>query len=172
MKSNVLIVANILVVLSLAFDLTVAQLRKSAFVKHHAARFIPEKIINFLRELGHYNNNPEVLRKSISLGCLFSIVGMALANYVLFVALGVKMNVLNYLAVIFLITIVSSVPVTVNNIGLKEWSYVTFFGLFGIDPSLVLVVSILSRFIQMIISFAALPMYLKTKRKPIEMRIE
>jgi len=172
LKNNVLIGANILVLLSLSFDLTMVQVRKLAFVKRHAERFIPEKIMNFLRELGHYSSHRGILSKTIALGGLFSIVGMAIANYVLFMALGVKINILDYLAVIFLITIVSSVPITVNNIGLKEWSYVTFFGIFGINASLVLVVSILSRFIQMIISFAALPMYMKAKKKPLEMRSE
>lgn len=166
-KNNILIVANCLVILSLAFDLGVAEIRKIPLVKKHSARFIPQKILNFLQELNHYYNNDGsgVLKKSILLGCLFSFIGMAMANYVLFLALGVKVNIINYLTVIFLITIVSSIPITVNNIGLKEWSYVTFFGIFGINTSLILVVSILSRFIQMFISFAALPMYLKAQKK-------
>lgn len=164
-SNDILIVANCLVVLSLTFDFTVAELRKVGFVRRFAFRFFPGKIIDFLRELQSYNRDSGIVRRSIIWGCLFSFIGMAMANYVLFMSLGVEVNILDYLAVIFLITIVSSVPITVNNIGLKEWSYVTFFGIFGINTSLILVVAILSRFIQMIISFAAFPIYLESKNK-------
>lgn len=164
-KSDILIIANCLVVLSLAFDFAVANVKKIDFIRRLSVRFIPEKIINFLHELGQYNNNSGILKKSIIMGGLFSFVGMAMANYILFLSLGLKINLLDYLSVIFMITIVSSIPITVNNIGLKEWSYVTFFSVFGINTSLILVVSILSRFIQMIMSFAALPMYLRSKNK-------
>jgi len=102
--------------------------------------------------------------KSVMMGGIFSIVGMALANYVLLLAFGVHIGIINYLSVIFIITIVSSIPISINNIGLKEWAFVTFFGIFGVNSAAVTAVSIVSRFLQMFISFAALPMYLKTKK--------
>lgn len=163
LKNNILIVANILVLLSFSSDILIAQMRKSAFIKRHAVRFLPEKIVEFLHELGHYSKHAGILRRTIVLGGVFSLVGVALANYILFLALGIKISLLNYMAVIFLITIVSSLPIVVNNIGLKGWSYITFFGLFGINASLVLVVSVIGSVIQMIVSFAALPMYLKSR---------
>jgi hypothetical protein len=94
---------------------------------------------------------------------------MALANFVLLKALGVQIGFLNYLSVIFLIAIVSSIPITINNIGLKEWAYVTFFGFFGVSSSLIVIAAILGRFLQMLLSFVAFPMYLKTKKDiPVE----
>jgi len=101
--------------------------------------------------------------QSILLGIIFSFIGVAMLNYVLFQALGIEIGMLNYLSVIFLIAIISSIPVSVNNIGIKEWAYVTFFGLFGLNASAVLTVAIISRTIQMVVSFAALPMYLRRK---------
>ena len=77
--------------------------------------------------------------------------------------LSVGMNFLDYLSVIFLISIVASVPVSINNIGIKEWAYITFFAVFGIEASQVVSVAIISRFIQMLISFFALPIYLRRK---------
>jgi hypothetical protein len=70
---------------------------------------------------------------------------------------------LDYLSIVFLISIVSAIPVSINNIGIKEWAYITFFGFFGIASSGALVAALLSRIVQMLISFAALPYYLKNK---------
>lgn len=126
-------------------------------------KYAPKKILDFLGELAHYHSDSRILLKSILLSFVFGMVGLAMTNYVLFWALGAKVAMLDYLSVIFLISIVSSIPVSVNNIGIKEWAYITFFGFFGIGSATVIAVAILSRFLQMILSFAALPVYLKSK---------
>jgi predicted SPOUT superfamily RNA methylase MTH1 len=46
----------------------------------------------------------------------------------------------------------------------KEWAYVTFFGFFGVSAAVVITVAILSRFLQMLLSFFALPVYLRNKK--------
>jgi len=163
-KHPVLILANALIILSFVFDIAVATVRHTPWIKNRVRKFIPEKIIHFLRELNTFNNSSGIITRSIFWSGVFAIIGTALANYFLFLSLGIKVNVLDYLSVIFLIAIVSSVPITINNIGLKEWSYVTFFGLFGVSSSIVVVVSILSRFLQMILSFFALPFYMQTNK--------
>jgi hypothetical protein len=68
------------------------------------------------------------------------------------------------MSVIFLISIISALPISINNIGLKEWAYITFFGIFGLSSGAVIAVSIISRFIQMAVSFTAMPIYLKSKK--------
>jgi uncharacterized membrane protein YbhN (UPF0104 family) len=100
---------------------------------------------------------------------VFALLGVAAANYVLFWSLGVKISLLDYLSVIFLISIVSAIPVSINNIGIKEWAYVTFFGFFGVNSAVVIAIAIISRFLQMLFSFFALPIYIKNKieRNPI-----
>ncbi len=84
--------------------------------------------------------------------------------------MGIQIGIIDYLSVIFLISIVSSVPITINNIGIKEWAYITFFGFFGAPAAAVISVAIISRTIQMLLSFFALPIYLseKKRRKSIE----
>lgn len=94
---------------------------------------------------------------------LFIFVGIALSNYMLFRAVGSDLKFIPFLSVIFLVTLISSVPLSINNIGIKEWAYVTFFGLLGVSIETAVTVSILSRFLQMLISFIALPYYLKKK---------
>jgi len=167
LKNNLLIFMNLAIIGSLVFDLILMRVKKIAYLQKLAGRFLPEKILHFLRELEAYSHDHGVLWRAIGWGCVFTFFGMAMSNYVLMLALGVHISLLNYLSVIFLITIVSSIPITINNIGLKEWAYVTFFGLFGVNSSLIIIVAILGRFLQMALSFTALPMYLKSRKKMV-----
>ena len=163
-QSNILIIVNILILISLFSDIIIARMKKSAFWKKLAKRIFPERILHFIREIYGYGSKGGVIRKAILLAMVYDFIGIALVNYVLFWSLGIHINVLDYLSVIFLTSIVASIPVTVNNIGIKEWSYIAFFGAFGIASSPVVTVAILSRVLQMIVSFFALPVYLKRKK--------
>ncbi len=92
---------------------------------------------------------------------LFAFVGIALSNWTLFHALGSPISFPVFLSVIFLVTIISSVPLSINNIGIKEWAYVTFFALVGVSIEVAVTAALLSRFLQMLISFIAVPQYLR-----------
>ena len=163
LHSNILIIVNILILLSLFSDVLIAAMKKSVFWKNLARKFLPEKILHLIKEIYSYGDDKKIMKKSILLAMVFNFVGVALVNYILFWSLGIRMNVLDYLSVIFLTSIVASIPISINNIGIKEWSYITFFGALGIASAPVITVSILSRILQMIVSFFALPIYLKGK---------
>jgi uncharacterized protein (TIRG00374 family) len=124
---------------------------------------VPLKIREFVQSLHAFYLHRKLFGSALGFSMLFALVGVALANYLLFWALGVHVGILNYLSVIFLVSIVSALPVSINNIGIKEWAYVTLFGLFGVSSSAVVAVALISRFLQMLLSFAALPFYLKGK---------
>lgn len=164
MQHNLLILFYSLLILSFFADIIIAKARNVQFLKNIVTKIVPEKIIGFLRELGEYNKSSHTIAKAVALGGLFSAVGVALANYILFWALGIEVGFLNYMSVIFLITVVSSIPISINNIGLKEWAYITFFSLFAVNSSQVITVAILSRFLQMLLSFFALPLYFQDKK--------
>jgi uncharacterized protein (TIRG00374 family) len=163
LKSNTLIIVNLLILVSLFSDVIIAAMKKSRFWKDLAQRFLPEKIIHLIREIYCYGDERKIIKKAILLAMIYDIIGIALVNYVLFWSLGIHINILDYLSVIFLTSIVSSIPITINNIGIKEWSYIAFFGAVGIGSSPVVTVAIMSRVLQMIVSFFALPVYLKGK---------
>jgi len=131
----------------------------------NVTRFVPKKASDFLLALHEYYDHKGMFARAMVLSALFSLVGLGLQNYVIFWALGIRVGPLDYLSVIFLISIVSSAPVSINNIGIQEWAYVTFFGFFGVASPAVIAVSIVIRILQMLVSFTALPMYLKG-RKP------
>lgn len=163
LKSDTLIVVNILVLLSFSSDVIIAAMKKSEFWKGLARRFLPKKILHLIREIYNYGDNKGLMKRAIWWAMIYDIVGIAMVNYILFWALNVHISPLNYLSAIFLTSIVASIPISINNIGIKEWSYIAFFGAFGADPSAVITISILSRFLQMFVSLFALPVYLKDK---------
>jgi glycosyltransferase 2 family protein len=163
LNNQVLLVINALIVISLCTDLIIAKLKKISALKKLVYRFIPEKGIKFLQDLSSYGNNGDIIKRAIWLALFFSVVGVAFLNYILFWGLGVEISLSNYLSVIFLISIISALPISINNIGLKEWAYITFFGYFGITSGAVVAVSVISRFLQMIVSCLALPIYIRSK---------
>jgi len=162
-SSKTLIIANLLVVFSLLIDILIMKIRRKPFWARFK-KYFPDKFVAFMIDLGTYNNNSRILRKATFLAFAFYFVGVALANYILFAALGVKIGLMDYLSVIFLISIVSSIPISINNIGIKEWTYIAFFGVFGVSASVAVTIAIISRFVQMLISFFALPIYLKAHK--------
>jgi uncharacterized protein (TIRG00374 family) len=158
-----LAIVNLAVILSFSLDILIMLIRRKKFWSRFK-RFFPDKFVDFMIDLGTYSGEHSVMKKAILWGIAFDFIGIALANYILFAALGLHIGLVNYLSVIFLISIIASVPISVNNIGIKEWAYITFFGAFGLPISAVVTVAIISRFIQMFLSFFAMPVYLRRNK--------
>lgn len=163
LHNRLLLLIDFILILAFVLDILIAKTKNWGLWKKILER-IPQKIARFIIEVQDYSTNSQILTSSIIWGVIFQFVGVAIANFLLFWALGIQINIIDYLSVIFLISLISSIPITINNIGLKEWAYVTFFGIYGLNSSAVVTVAILSRFIQMFISFFALPTYLKAKK--------
>ena len=159
-----LIAANFGIILSFIVDIIIAEMRRFKWLRDFVSRIIPEKILKFIKELYSYNNKTKVISRAVIVSIWFSLIGLAFLNYILFWGLGVEIGILDYLSVIFIISIVSALPVTMNNIGLKEWAYITFFGFFGVSSGAAVAAAVSSRFLQMLLSFAALPIYLKSRK--------
>jgi hypothetical protein len=140
----------------LASDFIIILAKKVSFLRRMAIKILPQKIIELLKELEAYNSGSGIIKKATLYAMVFSLIGVALLNYILFLSLGIKINPLDYLTVIFITTIISALPISINNI--------TFFGFFGISAPAVITVAIVSRFLQMLVSFAALPLYLKERK--------
>ncbi len=163
LSNSTLIVTTSIMIAIVIFDWLIIAIRNLSFWKKFS-HILPEKIKKLVKEIISYDHESKIMLKATFISFAFNIVGIALANYVLFLSLGVRLNFLDYVTVIFLISIVASVPISINNIGIKEWAYITFFGIFGVPGALAITVAILSRFIQMLISFFALPIYLRSKQ--------
>lgn len=164
LQNDLLMFIDAMIVLSLCTDIIIAKLKSIPVLKNFVIKILPKKAVMFLQQIYNYSNSTTIIKKSVLWGMVFSVVGVAFLNYLLFWGLGIEVGFLDYMSVIFLISIVSALPITVNNIGLKEWAYITFFGIFGVSSGAVVAISVISRFLQMAVSFTALPAYLKSKK--------
>lgn len=163
LKNPILVIMDVLIIASFGTDIFIMALRRSSLWKI-IRKYIPSAVLHIASEIRGYNSNRKILLKAVFGGIIFNLVGVGLANYVLFWAFGIHISLLNYLTVIFLISIVSAIPISINNIGVKEWAYITFFGILGVSASAVVTVAIVSRFLQMLVTFFALPIYLKSRK--------
>lgn len=93
----------------------------------------------------------------------FIFVGLGLSNYVLFLALGDTLPFLPFLGLVFMMALYVSLPISISNIGVKEWAYGILFVLLGVSFETAITVALLSRFLQTGISLFALPFYLSEK---------
>lgn len=131
---------------------------------HRFLEYLPFRVRRLLQEvIGFTKKGIWAIGSLYSL--LFALVGVGLSNWALFHALGSTITLPVFLSVIFLVTLISAVPLSINNIGIKEWAYITFFSLVGVSVELAVTAALLSRFLQMLISFVALPHYLRTRRE-------
>lgn len=106
-----------------------------------------------------------VYTKAILWSALFTIIGIGGSNFFLFSSLGAELSPLAFGSAIFAATLVANIPISINNIGVKEWSYVFFFGLLGVSAELAVTAAFASRLLQMLISCIALPGYLAERRE-------
>ncbi len=105
-----------------------------------------------------------IYMKTILWASLFTLVGIGGSNFILFSSLGADISLLAFGSAIFAATLVANIPISINNIGVKEWAYVFFFGLVGVSSELAVTAALCSRLLQMLISFLALPNYLILRR--------
>ncbi|EKE10989.1 MAG: hypothetical protein ACD_15C00162G0005 [uncultured bacterium] len=168
-EHGILIFLNAIILLSIAAIFIFYMTQKNLFWEKlwevfRMKKIVQGKFLKFFGEMMHYSNEKIILRQTMAWSMIFGIVGLSATNYVIFLSLGEKLPMLNYLSVIFLISFVSSIPISINNIGVKEWAYVTFFGFFGVPSAVAITAAILGRVLQMLFSFLALPIYLKNKK--------
>lgn len=155
-----LILSNVIILGSLAVLVIFWKTRKTAWMKKLVGYF-PQKVADFLRELTSFGSNWKIFGRAMIYSFLFNLIGVGLANWILFWSLGININLLDYFSVIFLISIVASIPA---GVGLKEWAYIAFFAPLGISIPGAVMVAILNRFLHGLVNLVALPIYLKSKK--------
>lgn len=124
--------------------------------------FAPKFMQKYIGVLAKFHSR-DIAFCSFSYSILFSLIGIAVANYMLFLALDVEISVIDYMSVIFLTNLITSIPISIGNIGTKEWAYIFLFGFFGVSGSALVAIVLISRVLQMLISMFALPLYLHEK---------
>lgn len=137
-------------------------LLKGSLIWNYLKKKLPEKITKLIQEIFSYQQR-DVLSEALLLGAAFNFIGMGLATWMLFLDLHIAISFVNFMIAISIISIVSSLPVSIGNIGIKEWSFIAFFGIFGVNGEAAISIAIFGRFLQMVVSFFAIPYYLRKK---------
>jgi uncharacterized protein (TIRG00374 family) len=101
---------------------------------------------------------------AITLGVLFTTAGVGIGNYLLFSAFHVTLPLIPFFFFVTLAAVVASVPISIGNIGVKEWVYVTFFAIMGVSAEIAIAVVILGRVLQALISLIGVPFYFTHQR--------
>lgn len=103
--------------------------------------------------------------KGLGSALLFVLVGPILANWVLFASFGMMLPVGASIFLFALAAILSNIPLSFGNIGVKEGVYVLLFSFVGVHLELAVVVVMVSRVIQLLLSLLAVPGYLAEKKE-------
>lgn len=98
-----------------------------------------EQSIELLRLL---MTNRLLLLKTFALSILFQIMAVSV-NVTIATGVGLDIEWYLFFIIVPIVTTVIMVPFSFQGIGLREWSYVALFGMFGIAQSEILAVSIL-----------------------------
>ena len=164
-ESLPLLITLIALVVFVVADMIITHLYSLPSFQAWIKKYLFQKLQRLLEEVIFFTEKKDIWVRTSLWSAAFAFVGIGLSNFSLFHALGSDISFFPFLAAILLVTIVSNIPISINNIGVKEWAYVAFFSLIGVSIETAVTVALLSRFIQMIISFIALPQYLRGKNK-------
>ena len=135
---------------------------KTTFAKKIASYF-PQVFKQIFGVLQEFNNKKALFSMSFWTA-LYVFAGPAAVNYASFQALHIPIDLNDFLSVVFMASVIIALPISVGNIGLKEWAYVALFGIFGVAASPAVAVALFGRFLMMLVNAAALPMYLRNKK--------
>jgi len=125
----------------------------SLFMKFSRAEKRGHKLSTFLKQLyGSVNSFSyrKVITTAVPLIILFQ-TSTVFCGYLVFKAFGINHSFFYHLAFLPLIQIISIVPISFSGLGLREGSFVYFYGLIGTDSSISFIVSLIYYFILMLI---------------------
>lgn len=137
-----------------------ARFSRTVFFKKHMPTFVHETVRSFARY-----SEPRIVSTLFLLSTAFIMCGIIIANYMLFLACDMPVTFTQYIGVILIANVIAAVPISVGNIGTKEWAYILLFGMFGVSSSILVAIVLVSRVVQMCISLIAIPFFFRKKNQ-------
>lgn len=119
---------------------------------------------SFLNVLIRYRSRPGMLIKVFGCSVVFQGIIVAM-NCLLFRGMGVDVSWSLCLSLIPLISALAMVPISINGLGLREWSYVVLFTPWGVDAAVALAVSLTFFIVVMFVSLLGGFLYLTGRRE-------
>jgi uncharacterized protein (TIRG00374 family) len=159
--------STVVVIFLVAFIATVffmAALRFSIFKQYiQKITYLPQqKIIALLKDYQECS-----WRRGLGTTFAFIICGPVLSNYFLFLSLGIEIPFAVFFFLILFGALLSSIPISFGNIGVKEGAYALLFVPLGSSLEAVVAAAVLSRVVQLLFSLLALPEYLLRKEEKV-----
>lgn len=114
---------------------------------------LSEKILLLRDAMTSFRKRPSVLIQPMVIS-LINIAMVILMNWLIALALGIKVTIAVLAAVISIMTLLVTLPISINGIGLRENSLVVLLALVGVEPERSLALSLISFFL---IVLSALP---------------
>lgn len=90
-----------------------------------------------------YRDQPKVLGGCAAWSLLYQF-GAVLSIYLLGIALGIDLSLVDYLVLVPLVAVVTMLPLTISGIGLREGAYVLYLNSAGVDSASALLLSLLT----------------------------
>jgi glycosyltransferase 2 family protein len=125
------------------FFLNISTLSRSFILNSYMSKFV-KYILSLLESLKLYRKNRHLLLYTMMLSFLFNII--AVTNvYVVSYALNIDVSFFNLLVLVPSILLISSIPLSINSIGISEGAYVLCLSIVGLTPSQSLAIALLMR---------------------------
>ena len=86
------------------------------------------KINSLYNSLRLIRDHPHLFLVNLILSILIQIL-FVFSNYFIVLAQQSEISLLSLIVYVPLISVISMIPITINGLGLREWAYITFFGL-------------------------------------------
>ena len=124
-------------------------------------------ISDFYEYFHMYRNQKKVIIKAFGFSMLVQCAGM-LAVYIIGFGLGEHIPFVTYLIFIPLIVLFSTIPISISGLGIREGSFVLFFGFIGVEPQVATAISFLWFLTMMVGGLYGLIEYMRYKQeKPV-----
>jgi len=112
--------------------------------------------------LARYRRRPGMLLRVILWSTVFQGT-VILINYALFMGMEVPVSLAACAVLVPLISALAMLPLSINGLGLREWSYVTLFASLGVDTAASLAVSLTFFLVVLLVSLAGGVLYVLEK---------
>jgi len=98
-----------------------------------------------------FKDSKSALGEALFWGFVVQVISIV-SQYVMFLALNVKLDFVYSFFILPLINFVAFLPITFNGLGVQDGMYVYFFGNMGYDPNQILAVSLIFHVSRMVVS--------------------
>lgn len=105
---------------------------------------VQKKAIRFVEAVHSFRSQPVVLTKGMAISFLFHVM-TTVNTYVVCLALGIDISILDIAVIVPIILVVSMVPISLNAIGIWEVSFVYFFSLADVPAAAALSIALTLR---------------------------